>query len=348
MAKKSLYDISWITDEPSYRADPALSYSTLAKYERSGFNNIDHLFESIETPSLTFGSAVDSIITGGTEEFNSRFFVSKFPSLSPTFYNIVKRLFQSYSNKYDKLEDIPNNEIISTTEALDFYTHWKPQTRVKAIIEQGSEFYRLLYLAKDKTVIDTKTYQDVLNTVEALRNSESTKWYFQKDNPFEDTERLYQLKFKETLNGVDYKCMADLIIAQHDKKVIIPVDLKTSSKPEWDFYKSFIEWRYDIQSRLYFRIIKAAIEKDDYFKDFTLMPYKFIVVNKNTLTPLVWEFPLTDSIGTITIGKNNSLELRDPCTIGEELNYYLKYRPKVPNEISISGVNNLSNWLNKI
>lgn len=139
-----------------------------------------------------------------------------------------------------------------------------------------------------------------------------------------------------------------LIIAQHDKKVIIPVDLKTSSKPEWDFYKSFIEWRYDVQSRLYFRIIKAAIEKDDYFKDFTLMPYKFIVVNKNTLTPLVWEFPLTDSIGTITTGKNNSIELRDPCTIGEELSYYLKYRPKVPNEISISGVNNLSNWLNKI
>ena len=90
MNKPSFFNISWAVTEDVYRADPALSYSTLSKYERSGFNNIDHLFESIETPSLTFGSAVDSIITGGTEEFNSRFFVSKFPSLSPTFYNIVK------------------------------------------------------------------------------------------------------------------------------------------------------------------------------------------------------------------------------------------------------------------
>ena len=67
---KSLYDISWQVSEKEYRADPALSYSTLARYEREGFNNLDKLFDRLETPSLTFGSAVDSIITGGQEEFD--------------------------------------------------------------------------------------------------------------------------------------------------------------------------------------------------------------------------------------------------------------------------------------
>lgn len=33
MERKSLYDISWKVSEPVYRADPALSYSTLARYE---------------------------------------------------------------------------------------------------------------------------------------------------------------------------------------------------------------------------------------------------------------------------------------------------------------------------
>ena len=80
MNKKSLKDISWLVTEDVYRADSALSYSTLARYEREGFNNLDKLFDKLETPSLTFGSAVDSIITGGQEEFNERFIVAEFPS----------------------------------------------------------------------------------------------------------------------------------------------------------------------------------------------------------------------------------------------------------------------------
>ena len=33
MERKSLKDISWQVSEEEYRQDPALSYSTLAKYE---------------------------------------------------------------------------------------------------------------------------------------------------------------------------------------------------------------------------------------------------------------------------------------------------------------------------
>ena len=32
---KKLYDISWQVDEPAYRADEALSYSTLAGFDSS-------------------------------------------------------------------------------------------------------------------------------------------------------------------------------------------------------------------------------------------------------------------------------------------------------------------------
>ena len=68
MNMKELKDISWNVTEEEYRADPALSYSTLAKYERGGFNSIPTLFDKVESPSLTLGSAVDSLITGGEEE----------------------------------------------------------------------------------------------------------------------------------------------------------------------------------------------------------------------------------------------------------------------------------------
>lgn len=47
---KSLKEISWDVDEATYRADPALSYSTIARYEREGFNNLDKLFDKLDTP----------------------------------------------------------------------------------------------------------------------------------------------------------------------------------------------------------------------------------------------------------------------------------------------------------
>lgn len=348
MNKLSFYNISWAVTEEEYRADSALSYSTLSKYERSGFNDLNTLFDRIETPSLTFGSAVDSLITGGRKEFDERFIVADFPAMSPSVLQIVKQLFANHNKKYDKLDSIPDKDIIDLTEVVKFYPNWRPQTRAKAIKEQGDKFYRLLYLAKDKTVLDSQMYQDVLKTVEALKTSEATSWYFQEDNPFENIERLYQLKFKAKLNGIMYRCMADLIIVDHDAQTVQPVDLKTSSKKEWDFFKSFIDWRYDIQARLYWRIIRACMDADEYFKDFKLLPYQFIVANRTTLVPLVWGFPFTDALGTLKVGKQGQIELRDPCRIGEELNFYLENRPKVPTGINTAGVNNLMNWLNTL
>ena len=75
--KKSLYDISWQVDEPTYRQDPALSQKKKTKYEREGFENLGKLFEHIETPSLTFGSMVDCLITDGDRAFQEQYMVKE-------------------------------------------------------------------------------------------------------------------------------------------------------------------------------------------------------------------------------------------------------------------------------
>ena len=52
---RSLKDISLNISEEEYRKMPELSYSTLAKYERGGFNSLSTLFDKVESPSLLFG-----------------------------------------------------------------------------------------------------------------------------------------------------------------------------------------------------------------------------------------------------------------------------------------------------
>lgn len=350
MERKKLYDISWKVDEPTYRADPALSYSTLARYEREGFNNLDKLFDKVESPSLLFGSVVDTLITGTSEEFNNHFMVAELSSsLSDTLITITKRLYSVFSDLYTTIQQIPDDALIDAIDDIQWNNHWLPKTRAKKIKEDCKGYYGLLALAGDRTIISSIMYNDALNAVDALKSSDATRFYFEENNAFNDNiERFYQLKFKATFNGVDYRCMADELIVNHEKKIIIPVDLKTSSKTEWDFYKSFLDWHYFIQGRLYWRIIRDNLDRDPYFKDFTLVDYKFIVVNKKTLTPLVWNFKSTKEKGEIQLGKDKQIIIRDPFTIGEELSHYLNDKPQVPDGIERTKMNNLEEWINKL
>ena len=343
--RKSLKDISWQVDEKTYRADSALSHSILSRYEREGFNNLDKLFDRIESPSLTFGSAVDTMITGGDEEFNANFMVADFPTLPDTVVQLVRTIFSVYKDSYTDIKDIPNNLLLSAISDISWNNHWRPDTRANKIKEDGEVYYRLLYMAEDKTVLNTSTYNDVCNTVSKLKSSDATRFYFEEDSPFDDNiERLYQLKFKAVLNGVPYRIMADELIVFHKEKVVVPIDLKTSSKPEWDFFKSFLEWRYDIQARLYWRVIRHVMDQDPYFKDFKLTDYNFIVANKKILMPLVWRFSMTQLIIPLTF-RDGSLVLRDPEVIGRELFDYLERRPPVPNGIELNKPNDIVKWI---
>lgn len=244
--RKSLKDISWQVSESTYRQDPALSYSTLARFEREGFNGLTTLFDRIESPSLQFGSIVDCLMTGTEKEFNSQFMVAQLDSPpSDTLVTITKLLFNTWKDGFSDIRDIPEDKVIDTIQDIQWNNHWLPKTRVKKIKEDCAAYYKLLYIAEGKTIISSITYQDALNCIDALKSAPSTRFYFEQDNAFDDSiERLYQLKFKATFNDVEYRCMADQLICFHDKKLIVPVDLKTSSKPEYDFNKSFINWRY--------------------------------------------------------------------------------------------------------
>ena len=338
--KKELSDIAWNITEEQYRADPALSYSTLARYEREGFNNLDHLFDHISSPSLTLGSCVDTLITGSQEEFDKLFYVADIPSIGDKEKAIADNLFNKYGSQYSSMVDIPQEDILTTAYELAFQKNWRDDTRVKVLRDRCSIYYAVKANAGDRTVVDLDTYYKVMAMVKALKESHSTHGYFADNDEMSPVRRYYQLKFKARLDGVDYRCMADELLVIYDEKKIIPIDLKTSSSKEWDFQHSFCKWDYMIQARLYWLIIKTNLMNDDYFKDFTLEDYRFIVVNRDSLKPLVWEFPLTKTKGTLV--DEEGKEYRDPLEIGKELRGYLDLKPPVPNGIDIDGVNTIT------
>ena len=339
---KELSSIALDISEPEYRQMPELSYSTLSTYESLGFNGLEHLFDKKESPSLLLGSCVDAVITGGQDEFDHLFYVADIPTLGDKERQVADYLFQMFGsngiNSYNSMVDIPATYILDAANQFQFQKNWKDETRVKVLTERCFQYYIVKANAGGKTIITRQTYDDVCACVRALRESPATSMYFADNDLMSPIRRYYQLKFKFYADGVGYRSMADLIIADYEKKVIYPVDLKTSIGCfEWDFQENFKKWHYFIQSRLYWRNIRANMDADEYFKDFSLENYRFIIVNPKTLTPLVWEFPLTKSCGTLI--DNDGNEIRDPFEIGKELQTYLDCRPPVPNGINKDGVN---------
>ena len=139
--EKSLKSISWLVTEDEYRADPAYSYSTIAKFDREGFEKLDTLFDKVESPSLLFGSCVDTLLTDGQKAFDERFMVADFPSITDTVRKIVEEAFNMFHTEYTTLSDIPVKKLGALVDTFDFYKNWKIETRVNKIVSEGSEYY---------------------------------------------------------------------------------------------------------------------------------------------------------------------------------------------------------------
>lgn len=242
--QKELPSVSWQVPESTYRADPALSYSTLSRYEREGFNNLDKLFEHITTPSLTMGSMVDVLITGSVDDFNKEFYVANMPTLGDKETQVADSLFSKYNSDYISFSLIPDDLVLSSANEFAFQKNWRDDTRVRVLRERCANYYNIKYDAGSRTIVSLDLYNKVQAMVIALHESPATHGYFAQDDEFSPIRRYYQLKFKANLQDVDYRCMADLLVADYENKEIIPIDLKTSGHTEWDFQDSFCQWCY--------------------------------------------------------------------------------------------------------
>lgn len=343
MSNLDITNLSWNVEEEEYRKHPALSYSLLAKYEKSGFAGLKALFEPQESEALTFGSMVDTLMTQPKGTFEKMYYVSKdVPSVFIQF--VINNVYKTFPDE-NSLNDISDSAIV--TFAPDYQTNWKEETRAKKIREAGEEYYQILKEAKGRIIVDYNTFKDAKAVENILLNSPLTRKYFEASG---EVQKYNQIKFKTHLNNIEYKCMFDLLCVNYDKKWILPVDLKTTSFPEYEFYRRYLERRYDIQSKLYWRILNKCLKENQDFKDFKLYDFQFVCVNKVSLNPLVWYDDTCKSIvGTEYLtSTNKKIVLRDPEIIGKELMYYLNSDSKNPKEIEQNKPNSITEWIKKM
>jgi len=320
MIKKSIKDLAWDVTEDIYRASPALSYSTLATFEREGAKCIPTLRDKKTSEPLRYGSLVDTLMTA-PEEMEDKFYIAQISKPSEAIASIANLVWEQSDKSIKTLAQFPQETLLKIANDLSYGMFWKEATRLDKIIGEGSTYFKQLALAGNKMIVSDADYALAQSNIETLKLHKFTKDLFY-DNPFEtDIEAHYQLKFKTSFEGLEVRMMADRIICDHARKIIYPIDLKTTGKPEEHFDESFVTWSYWIQSNMYSQILEKLISEDEYFKDFTVYSFEFVCINRYAKSPLIW----VDHNNLITGDRldNNGIRHKHWKTLAKELKWHL-------------------------
>ena len=250
-----------------------------------------------EKEHFIIGSAVDTLITMGADACKEEYYVSQLENKpSATIMSIVKEVYDIISSESSYVEanaDFASENIyfrdtiLHVADKQEFQKRWKDETRYKKIVEQGQEYWNDLMQSEGRQILSLEQFTLIKTISDSILNHHYIEKYFQ------DAEHLdifYQLPLQFMYEGISCKALLDMVIVDHHNKTIQPIDIKTMGDYATNFPISFRRRRYDIQAAFYTEAIAYDYTGWNTFKDYTILPFKFIVESTiNPGTPLLYK-----------------------------------------------------------
>lgn len=275
-------------------------------------NNEKELYYS-EKGHFIIGSAVDTILSLGMQEFQNQYYISlsdKKPgdkTLSLMHYifdNETARMSSQHINQLT-LKLVDNDDIIRACVANEFQNRYKDEAKIKAVYK-NEDYFNELCLSNGKQIITTDDYEQISRIVDSFQTSQ---WGNLFDDTFIDdsnTDIYFQLPIYSLLNGVKVRGLLDVVIVDHDKKTILNIDLKTMAYPVNTFHWSAKKFRYDFQISFYHELLRHWITVNPTLKDYTILNPEFLVESTTAVNGAV-KFVTSDEF--LTIGKEGRKDI---------------------------------------
>lgn len=261
--------IEILNSEEEYRKYPALSYSKLKMADTEPWNIPKEKLPPGQ--AMLFGSAIDVMLQPGNR-FEEEFVVldTTLPEKTTVLGKLVNTLWVMQDMSKEAVEVALNAvgaKQLKLEKALEEIEPWKEKFELlKAANESG------------KKIISTQQHSEALQVVNSLITNPWCSEYFYTGSD-RDLQTLYQPPLVFELDNVSYKTLPDLIFINHNDKTIKAIDIKHTEKLN-DFYKSYIDFRYDIQEVLHtVGTIWYAQEK---YPNYKVLPTEFLVCSKNS------------------------------------------------------------------
>ena len=340
--------------EEQYHDMNAYSYSIIRKYATGGFKTLKTLFDKVTpTPEMKFGTLVDCMVTAGMGEAARQYdimdVVPTDAKKSVLDYLLSKENVVNMNNC--KLEDV-QDMLITAADELGYQKRWGVDAKLKSFLGDAACTEYFSKMKSGKTIVSAEDWTDAMAMTKALHNHPYLKDIFGEGNK-DGIEYLYQAKFIADIlinddQIIHVKIMPDLLVVNHNKKYIIPVDLKTSSMPAYDFADHWQKMRYDLQASMYTEVLNLNLLDSEEFADYKIGKYLFVDISREDKIPVsfIYDPRDADQLTGLCIPKGDSqLKYRGWKQLLSEIVYYLDNNAVVPNYIDPIEPNDIINLL---
>jgi hypothetical protein len=236
----------------------ALNYSTLKALDSDPENLL--AADKDFSDGLLFGSAVDTLMFDGKEEYDKSFF--QLSASKPT------ASLEVLADKY--IEVMKTNKMSSRDNALALQLIkdlglWgnikKEETLLGKLTDEFWDYIDAVHEAGDRYILDPEMNEKVGLAVNTLKTNVWTQWYFNEE---ENKEIVTQLPIIFEAWGRTMKAMLDMVVIDHEKKVIMPCDMKTMGENPKTFPSKILKWRYDNNGALRNTLVMSYCRLDSW------------------------------------------------------------------------------------
>lgn len=281
-----------MSQSKSYRDVKAISNSSLGVYE-DDFDTFvrywvhDEPFPDKKDDSLVMGSAIDVLLTR-PEEFDDTFIVYKGKTPTGQLLSFCYALF----NIHD-----PEKELADYYQDAYNQVGFKRDTLVKVIerFQPFRSFFDFLVDSKDKAVLSLEQSAKAHIIVQELKENEYTRGIVNaRSRANVDVYNQLELTSVHFYKNqvIPVKGALDKVIVNHEKKIIIPVDFKSSFNAQ-NFEYSYVKWRYYRQGSFYTHLLEKFMEEKG-IQDYEVKKFTFVVCSTTRGKHFTYQMSQTD------------------------------------------------------
>lgn len=252
-----------------------LSYSKLSEFDRRGPRSlVDNNYG--DTMATTIGGLVNDMVFKNVK-IDDVYFFKRYSDPTATSFKLAKIIIDNY------IEIPEEEEILKIIERNEFWKATKDKEKMVSNYSSDSfwEYLKIHMDAKDKLVVSPEMNMQAEELSSILTTHRYSRDYFNGRKTI-----VSELRFEIDYQGVLLRGFVDMIEIDHEAKTFRIIDLKTGAKTCLEFTRSFIEWRYYLQSAVY-TLAANHIAKELNIEGYELLPFQFLYIGKVEKLPVV-------------------------------------------------------------
>lgn len=240
----------------NYREHPAINQSLLKALAKHPQNVLEE--DKDWSDGLEFGDALD-ILLFTPEKFDEEYYVTNMDNLPS---DNVKAIMELVVDGLEEGQKATDEDVLRAAAEVNYGQSWNEGTILRKVLVdgKGAEYGNILVESLGKRTLSIDRHMQITKAVDTLKNHEFTKRFISDPLP-DHMERLVQVPLMAPCPSLPvwFKGLLDLIIIDHEKKIIYPWDLKSTGTNVLYFESQFMKFRYDLQAALYSYIIEIIV-----------------------------------------------------------------------------------------